>query len=218
LGLFFRQNRIPIRFIQTTIIIFMKTCIALLLFSAAAAFAAPQPGDSAPNFSLTDIQGQKHSLTDFKGKYVVLEWNNPDCPFVHKHYDSGNMQKLQTEERAKGVVWLTINSASASRQGDQPPAQLAEYVKENHADPTAYMKDPDGTVGHLYGAKTTPHMFVIDPDGKLVYEGGIDNKPTPDPADIPGATNYVKAALDESMSGKPVAVSTSRPYGCSIKY
>jgi len=204
----------------------MKTRLLLTfaLLSAAgatAAFAAsatPAPGDPAPDFSLTDIQGQKHSLSDYKGKYVVLEWNNPECPFVRKHYDSGNMPKLQQEERAKGVVWLTINSASASRPGDLATDQITKFLQDEHADPTAYLRDPDGTVGHLYGAKTTPHMFVINPEGKLIYEGGIDNKPTPDPADIPGATNYVRVALDESMAGKPVTVATSRPYGCGVKY
>ena len=192
--------------------------VTLLSAAAPAVFAAPAPGDPAPDFSLTDIQGQKHSLDDYKGKYVVLEWNNPGCPFVHKHYDSGNMQKLQQEERAKGVVWLTINSASTNRQGDLPPGQIEKFVQDQHANPTAYMRDPDGTVGHLYGAKTTPDMYVIAPDGKLIYEGAIDNKPTPDPADIPGATNYVRAALDESMAGKPVAVATTRPYGCHVQY
>jgi hypothetical protein len=200
----------------------MKTHLALLFSLLAAtgiaAFAAPAPGDPAPNFTLADIQGQKHSLSDYKGKYVVLEWNNPGCPFVRKHYDSGNMPKLQQEERAKGVVWLTINSASTNRQGDLAPGDIEKFIQDEHADPTAYMRDPDGAVGHLYGAKTTPHMFVIAPDGKLIYEGGIDNRPTPDPADIPGATNYVRAALDQSMAGKPVTVATSRPYGCSVKY
>jgi peroxiredoxin len=197
----------------------MKTSLALLFtLLSLTAFATPEPGDNAPNFSLTDLSGQKHSLSDYKGKYVVLEWNNPDCPFVRKHYDSGNMPKLQQEERAKGVVWLTINSASTNRQGDMPAAQIEKFLQDEHADPTAYLRDSDGTVGHMYGAKTTPHMFVISPDGKLIYEGGIDNKPTPDPADIPGATNYVRAALDESMAGKPVTVATSRPYGCSVKY
>jgi hypothetical protein len=197
----------------------MKTRLALLLaLVSTAAFAAVEPGDTAPDFSLTDIHGQKHSLSDYKGKYIVLEWNNPECPFVRKHYDSGNMPKLQQEERAKGVVWLTINSASADREGDLPPDQIEKFLSGEHADPTAYLRDPDGTVGHLYGAKTTPHMFVIGPDGKLIYEGGIDNRPTPDPADIPGATNYVRNALEESMAGKPVTVATSRPYGCSVKY
>jgi hypothetical protein len=200
----------------------MKTCLALIfaLLSATAftAPAAPQPGDAAPDFSLTDLQGQKHSLADYKGKYVVLEWNNPGCPFVRKHYDSGNMPKLQQEERAKGVVWLTINSASAGRQGDEASGDIEKFLSDEHANPTAYLRDPDGTVGHLYGARTTPHMFVISPDGKLIYDGAIDNRPTPDPADIPGATNYVRAALDESMAGKPVTVASSRPYGCSVKY
>jgi len=200
----------------------MKTRLALLfaLVSAGAlsAFAVPQPGDIAPNFALPDIAGQKYSLDQFKGKYVVLEWNNPECPFVHKHYDSGNMPNLQQEERAKGVVWLTINSANTNKQGDEPPAQIEKFLHTTHADPTAYLRDQDGSVGRLYGAKTTPDMYIINPGGKLIYDGAIDNKPTPDPADIPGATNYVRAALDESMSGKPVAVTTSRPYGCSIKY
>jgi hypothetical protein len=200
----------------------MKTCLALLATLVATvattALATPEPGDAAPGFALNDIHGQKHSLADYKGKYVVLEWNNPGCPFVHKHYDSGNMPKLQQEERAKGVIWLTINSSAEGRQGAVPNDQIEQFLAQNHADPTAYLRDSDGTVGRLYGAKTTPHMFVIGPDGKLIYEGGIDNKPTPDPADIPGATNYVRAALDEAMAGKPVTVATSRPYGCGIKY
>jgi hypothetical protein len=198
----------------------MKTRLALISAIAllsAAAFAV-EPGQTAPNFTLTDIQGQKHSLADYKGKYVVLEWNNPGCPFVRKHYDSGNMPKLQQEERDKGVVWLTINSAAAGRQGDLAPADIEKFLSDEHADPTAYLRDADGAVGHLYGARTTPDMYVINPDGKLIYEGAIDNRPTPDPADIPGATNYVRVALDESMAGKPVTVATSRPYGCSVKY
>src|ERR1700722_17804620 len=130
----------------------MKTRLILLLAClSAAAYAAPQPGDPAPNFSLTDINGQTHSLADYKGKYIVLEWNNPECPFVHKHYDSGNMQKLQQQERAKGVVWLTINSAAANREGSLPPAAIQKFLTDEHADPTAYMRDPDGAVGHLYG-------------------------------------------------------------------
>jgi len=197
----------------------MKTRLTLIFaLLSAGACAAPQPGQTAPNFSLTDIQGQKHSLADYKGKYIVLEWNNPECPFVHKHYDSGNMPKLQQEERAKGVVWLTINSAAADRQGDLPSTDIKKFLATEHADPTAYLRDPNGAVGQLYGAKTTPDMYVINPDGKLIYSGAIDNRPTPNPADIPGATNYVRAALDQSMSGKPVAVATSRPYGCSVKY
>jgi hypothetical protein len=196
----------------------MKTRLTLILTlaSAVASFGALAPGDAAPDFSLTDIHGQKHAISDYKGKYIVLEWNNPECPFVHKHYDSGNMQKLQQDERAKGVVWLTINSASPDRQGD--PGQIESFLQQSHADPTAYLRDPDGTAGRLYGAKTTPDMFVINPEGKLIYEGAIDDHPTPDPADIPGSTNYVRAALDQSMSGKPVAVATTRPYGCHVQY
>ncbi len=198
----------------------MKTRLALILslLCAGAALATPLPGDTAPDFSLTDLQGQKHSLSDYKGKYVVLEWNNPECPFVQKHYNSGNMPRLQQEERAKGVVWLTINSAAPGNEGNLPTDEIEKFLNGDHANPTAYLRDPSGSVGHLYGAKTTPHMFVIDAGGKLIYEGGIDNKPTPDPADIATATNYVRAALDASMSGKPVAVATSRPYGCSVKY
>jgi peroxiredoxin len=197
----------------------MKTRLALIFaLLTTSAFAVPQPGDTAPNFSLADLGGQTHSLVDYKGKYVVLEWNNPECPFVHKHYDSGNMPRLQEEARAKGVVWLTINSAAANREGDDAASQIEKFLASDHANPNAYLRDPTGVVGHLYGAKTTPDMYVINPDGKLVYEGAIDNRPTPDPADIPGATNYVRAALDASMSGKPIAVATSRPYGCSVKY
>jgi peroxiredoxin len=196
----------------------MKTRLTLLLaFAATAAFAAPQPGDSAPNFSLTDINGQSHSLADYKGKYIVLEWNNPGCPFVHKHYDSGNMQNLQKSAESQGVIWLTINSGAPDHQGGAPD-QIKGFLKTEHAAPTAYLVDPNGKVGQLYGAKTTPDMYVISPDGKLIYDGAIDNKPTPDPEDIAGATNYVKAALQESMAGKPVEVPTSRPYGCSVKY
>jgi peroxiredoxin len=197
----------------------MKTRLALLFaLLTAGAYAAPAPGDPAPNFSLKAIDGQTVTLSDYKGKYVVLEWNNPGCPFVLKHYNSGNMPKLQQEARAKGVVWLTINSAAASQQGDLAPGAIKKFLASEHADPTAYLRDPNGAVGHLYGAKTTPDMYVINPDGKLIYDGAIDNKPTPDPADIPSATNYVRAALDESMAGKPVEVTTSRPYGCSVKY
>jgi hypothetical protein len=196
----------------------MKTRLTLLLaLVSVAAFGAPQPGDPAPNFSLTDVNGQSHSLADYKGKYVVLEWNNPGCPFVHKHYDSGNMQGLQKTAEAKGVIWLTINSGASGRQG-AAQSDIKSFLASEHANPTAYLIDSDGKVGRLYAAKTTPDMYIINPDGKLVYDGAIDNKPTPDPEDIPGATNYVKVALDASMAGKPVPVTTSRPYGCSIKY
>jgi hypothetical protein len=196
----------------------MKTRLTLLLaFVSATAFAAPQPGDPAPNFSLTDVNGQSHSLADYKGKYVVLEWNNPGCPFVHKHYDSGNMQNLQKQAESRGVIWLTVNSGAAGRQG-ATTNEIKGFLSSEHAAPTAYLIDSEGKVGRLYGARTTPDMYIIGPNGKLIYDGAIDNKPTPDPEDIPGATNYVKAALEESMAGKPVEVTTSKPYGCSVKY
>ena len=191
----------------------------LLLFAglfAATAMAELQPGQTAPNFSLTDTQGQKHSLSDYRGKYVVLEWNNPQCPFVRAQYDSGNIPKLQQEERGKGVVWLTINSASGDRQPDTSAIQ--KFLADQHAAPTAYLRDPDATAGHLYSAKTTPDMYVIDPDGKLVYEGAIDSNATTDSSEVASATNYVRAALDASMSGKPVAQAITKPYGCHVQY
>lgn len=175
-------------------------------------------GQPAPNFTLEGNDGKQHSLADYKGKFVVLEWTNPLCPFVHKFYDSGAMQNLQKEETAKGVVWLRINSSAAGHEGAQTVSDLASYVESNHVAATASLIDPNGKVGHLYGARTTPQMFVINAEGKLVYAGGIDDKPSPDAADIPKAKNYVTAALDETMAGKPVSTPTARPYGCSVKY
>lgn len=191
---------------------------ALFFTTLMPGFAAPKVGEPAPDFSLTDVAGKRHSLGEYKGKYVVLEWNNPDCPFVHKHYDSGNMQKLQQEARGKGAVWLTINSGAAGKEGAYAPEKLAQLTKEKKAEPTAYLLDGDGRVGHAYNATATPQMFVIDPKGTLIYEGGIDDKPTPNPADIAGAKNYVRAALEESMAGKPVSTPVSQPYGCHVKY
>lgn len=198
----------------------------MLLLSAAALFAvvssslaAPKIGEPAPGFSLPDLSGKAHSLADYAGKYVVLEWNNPECPFVQKHYNSGNMQKLQQEARGKGAVWLIINSGAPGKQGGAAePEKLEKFTKNEHAEPTAYLLDREGKVGRAYEAKTTPQMFVIDPAGKLIYAGGIDDKPTTDLADIATAKNYVRAALEEAMAGKPVATPTSRPYGCSVKY
>ena len=175
-------------------------------------------GQPAPSFTLQGSDGKPRSLADFKGKYVVLEWTNPNCPFVHKFYDSDTMQKLQKKETAKGVAWLRINSAAVGHDDYQSPADLIAYAKEHHVAATASLLDSDGTVGHLYGARTTPHMFVINPKGVLIYAGGIDNKPSTDPADIATATNYVTAALNEAMAGKPVTTPTAPPYGCSVKY
>lgn len=198
----------------------MKITLSLLalVVTGSLALAAPEIGGKAPDFSLKDSNGNTDTLSQYQGKYVVLEWTNPDCPFVHKHYDSGNMQKLQKEYTGKGVVWLSINSSAPGNQGNYSPAQWNDIVKQKNASPTAMLLDPDGKVGKAYGAKTTPHIFIIDPQGKLIYEGGIDNIPTPDQGDIAKATNYVRATLDEAMAGKSVTTSTSRPYGCGVKY
>ena len=186
--------------------------------AVAPAMAAPQIGQPAPNFRLADVNGRAVSLSDFRGKTVVLEWNNPECPFVRKHYGSGNMQKTQAAAKRDGVVWLSINSSAPGKQGHMDGAKLKGVLAAQKAQPTAYLLDPNGVVGTGYGAKTTPHLYIIDRRGNLVYAGGIDDKPTPNPADISGARNHVLAALGELKAGKPVSVSFSRPYGCSVKY
>ena len=178
----------------------------------------PKIGAPAPDFTATDLQGKTQHLSDFKGKYVVLEWHNQGCPFVKKHYDSGNMQKLQKDLTAQGVVWLTVISSAPGKQGFVTPQEETKYLTEKQAAPSDVLLDPDGALGHLYGAKTTPHMFVIDERGVLVYAGAIDDKPSTDSADINGATNYVRAAYQEAKSGKPVSVTATAPYGCSVKY
>ena len=172
----------------------------------------------APDFTLTDIKGQEHELSAYKGKYVVLEWNNWDCPFVKKHYKSNNMQGLQKRYVEKGVVWLTICSSAPGKQGYYKAKEHQKRFDEAKSAATAYLVDSDGEVGRLYGAKTTPHMFVIDPKGVLIYAGAIDDKKSTNPEDIEGANNYVRASLDASMSGKDVTTKSSTPYGCSIKY
>ena len=196
----------------------LYSVIAGAILTCATAHAAATLGQPAPNFSLQGADGKTHSLSKFHGKYVVLEWTNPQCPFVRKFYGSDTMQKLQKNETARGVIWLRINSGAPGHEGTQTAAQMAAYVKENHVSATHSLLDPSGTVGHDYGARNTPQMFVIDPKGTLIYAGGIDNKPSTDPADISSATNYVAAALDESMAGKPVATPSAPPYGCSVKY
>lgn len=206
----------------------MRTNRRMLLTSALAtlvlfathgrADAAAVVGQPAPAFTLTDTNGKQHSLADFKGKYVVLEWVNHECPFVKKHYGSGNMQSLQKKYVDQGVVWLSINSSAPGKQGNYPPEKWNEITTEVKAVPTAVLLDPDGTVGRAYGAKTTPHMYIIDPEGTLIYAGGIDDKPSTDPDDIPKAKNYVDLALTEALSGQPVAIASTTPYGCSVKY
>jgi peroxiredoxin len=190
----------------------------VLALSAGAALAGVGVGQPAPDFSLPDTKGQTHQLSQYKGKWVVLEWYQPDCPFVRKHYGSGNMQALQKEFTAKGVVWLSIDSSAPGQEGNYPADKLNEIASSQGAARTALLLDPDGKVGHEYGAKTTPDMYIINPDGKLVYEGAIDSKPTTEVADLKTATNYVKVALDSSMSGKSVSQTVTRPYGCSVKY
>jgi peroxiredoxin len=202
----------------------MKTKLITALLSIAAVssalFAADSPavGTKAPDFSLTDSKGKTQSVSQYKGKYVVLEWFNPDCPFVKKHYGSGNMQKLQEEFTGKGVVWLSVDSSAPGLEGHLTAEQANAKMTEWKTKQTAFVLDPDGKAGQAYGAKNTPHMFVINPEGKIVYEGAIDSKASANPADIANATNYVKVALDESMAGKTVSNANTKPYGCSVKY
>jgi peroxiredoxin len=172
----------------------------------------------APDFTLEDAEGNSHTLSDYQGKYLVLEWVNFDCPFVRKHYGSGNMQSLQETYTGEGVVWFSVCSSAPGRQGYFEGEELDERIAEEKAVPTAYLLDPEGTVGKTYGAKTTPHIYIIDPDGILIYAGGIDDIRSTDTDDIAEATNYVKTTLDAAMAGDPVPVKTSRPYGCSVKY
>lgn len=184
----------------------------------APALADPPIGQAAPSFRTNDASGRAVSLSDFSGRTVVLEWSNPECPTVKKHYESGNMQKTQAEAAAGGAVWLTINSSAPGNQGYMTPAQAKAFTASQQSRRTFYLLDPKGEVGRAYGARTTPHMYIVNPSGILVYNGGIDDKPTQDKADIPGARNHVLAALSEMKAGKPVSVPTSRPYGCSVKY
>lgn len=192
--------------------------IPFLFLASSAPAKTAKVDEVAPGFTLTDATGKTHSLADFKGKYVVLEWVNFDCPFVKKHYGSGNMPALQKEYTAKDVVWLSICSSAPGKQGYFEKDELTKRIKKENSTASAYLLDPEGTVGKLYEAKTTPHMFVIDPEGILLYAGGIDNVPSTDRDDIARATNYVRTTLDAALEGKPVETKTSRPYGCSVKY
>jgi hypothetical protein len=199
-----------------------KFLLAGAVFLAALAIghaATAEVGKAAPDFTLTDMNGKPHSLSDFKGKTVVLEWVNPECPFVMKHYDkSGNIPNLQKMATADGVIWLQINSAYPGAEGDYGPARVMEWQKRIHSASTAYFRDQDGKVGKLYDARTTPHMYVVDGGGTLVYAGGIDSIRSSKVEDIAQATNYVKAALADLKAGKPVRTKNSQPYGCSVKY
>lgn len=196
----------------------LPLALALLMPVAVNAATVAEVGKPAPEFTGIDTKGTEHKLTDLKGKTVVLEWNNPECPYVVKHYGAKNMQDLQKAATADGVVWLTVNSSAAGKQGNMSGEVADKYVADQGAAPTAYILDADGTIGKLYDAKTTPHMYVINPEGVLVYAGAIDSDDSFKPETIKGATNYVTAALQSVKDGKPVAQASTKPYGCGIKY
>ncbi len=179
---------------------------------------AQRVGEPAPDFQATDSNGHTQKLSAYRGKFVVLEWHNNGCPYTRKHYESGNMERLQKQWTDRGVIWFTVISSAPGLQGYMTASQENEYMKRMNAVPTAALLDPEGNLGRQYAAKTTPHMFVINPSGVLIYDGAIDSKATTDQSDIASATNYVSQALEEAMAGKPVSTPTSRPYGCSVKY
>ena len=198
------------RFVASTVFGF-----TLIAFSVS---WAARVGEPAPDFTATDTNSEIHKLSEYKGKFVVLEWTNRGCPYTQKHYSSGNMQKLQREWTGHGVVWLTVISSAPGKQGYVTASEENAYLKQANAAPTAVLLDPTGALGHLYDAKTTPHIFIINPKGSLIYNGAIDDRPTTEVSDVNGAKNYVSLALEEATSGKPISNSTTRPYGCSVKY
>src|SRR3989338_10986697 len=197
-------------------VLFLAVGLTVGIFTRS--FAQAENGKAAPNFTLKDSNGSDVSLSQFQGKYVVLEWLNYDCPFVMKHYNSGNMQSLQKTYTGKGVTWLSIISSASEQQGYYQAADVNRLNEEKKASPTAILLDQDGAVGKLYGAQTTPHMFIIDPDGVLIYQGAIDDIRSTNPDDVAKARNYVSAALEEAMAGKPVSTPSTKSYGCSVKY
>jgi peroxiredoxin len=192
--------------------------LLLILSLSAGAPAAVQIGQAAPDFTGTDTDGRQHRLSDYRGKYVVLEWTNHDCPYVRKHYGAGNMQAQQREAAQQGVVWLSVISSAPGKQGHVSPAQADQLTAVRDAEPSAVLLDEAGEIGRLYGAKTTPHMYLVDPQGKLVYMGGIDSIASANPDDIGKATQHLRVALNEALNDKPVGVPVTRPYGCSVKY
>jgi len=192
--------------------------VAISMLFAAGAAVAVVSGAAAPGFTIADTAGKVVRLADYKGKYIVLEWTNPECPFVRKHYSSGNMQALQKEWGGRDVVWLAINSTNAGHSEFKTPREMSDWVQAQGAAPAATLLDSTSGTGRAYGAKTTPHMFVVDPAGKVVYAGAIDDKRSANPADAKTANNYVRAALTEAISGKAVTIASTTPYGCSIKY
>lgn len=196
----------------------MVAGLSLALCALPGALHAAKVGDAAPAFSAVDSNGKAVSLAQFKGKYVVLEWHNHGCPYVKKHYGSGNLPRLQKEWTGKGVIWLAVVSSAPGKEGHVDGPTANANMKQAGAAPTAVLLDPKGELGKLYGAKTTPHMFIVNPQGTLIYGGAIDDKPSTDAGDIATAKNYVTQALTEAMANKPVSVPTTPPYGCSVKY
>jgi peroxiredoxin len=192
--------------------------VSIMMFTGLISASETEIGKPAPDFTLTDSNGNEHSLSDYEGKFIVLEWINFGCPFVKKHYKSGNMQKLQKTYTGKDVVWLTICSSAPGKQGNLPPEEINQELADYNTANTAYLIDESGEVGQLYGAKTTPHMYIINNEGVLVYAGGIDNIKSTDTDDIEKAINYVKEGLDLLLDDKEIETSVSAPYGCSVKY
>lgn len=197
---------------------YFATTVLAAAMSFGLAYGAVASGSQAPDFKLKDTQGNEHSLSDFKGKYVVLEWTNADCPFVKKHYDNNDMQNLQKEMAGEDVVWLQIVSSAEGKQGHVTPEQGEKLRKDKNMNSTAMLLDTDGTVGKMYAAKTTPHMYLIDPQGVLVYQGAIDSISSANPADVKKADNYLKTAYTQSKAGEKVANDSTKPYGCGVKY
>ena len=208
---------------NTMMMTMLKTGLACavsgaLLFGCADTLAKVAVGQAAPAISATDTNGKAVSLADFKGKYVVLEWTNPDCPFVKKHYNSGNMPATQKKAAADGAVWITIQTRDTGGDNSAAGAELVAWQHSKDAAPTKSVIDATGDIGKSYGARTTPHMYIVNPEGTLIYAGAIDSKASSNPADIEGATNYVDQSLSEAIAGKPLSHPTTQPYGCSVKY
>lgn len=199
--------------------VLLKSLLAAVCLLPLFVIAAGVPGQSAPDFTVVDAAGKTHQLKDYKGEWLVLEWFNKDCPYVKKHYGSGNMQELQARYTAQGVKWLTVISSANGKQGYLEPTEALKVAADHkHAASSPFLIDPSGTMGKAYDAKTTPHMFLINPEGVVVYAGAIDDNDSANPAVIPESKNYIASAIDEVMAGKPVAHAISRPYGCSVKY
>jgi peroxiredoxin len=192
--------------------------IAGIICASALRAEGPALGSKAPDFSLSDTNGKTHTLSDYKNRTVVLEWTNFGCPFVAKHYDSGNMQALQKKYSDKGIVWLSICSSAKGKEGNMTPADWNKAIAEHKSASLAYLLDEDGKVGKSYDAKTTPHMFIVNSEGMLIYKGAIDDKPDYKQTSIKGAKNYVATALDETLAGKKVSTASTESYGCSVKY